>query len=136
MQSAKLSLTRFAVVLQWLRLSTEDVVQVKPFRPPMQNFAASLLVAEIGRVQKKIITSLDLEATDLTQQLTSRMNGMVCCKPPTRPSWRAATLQSQLCTLLSVHNSCRCSHRQDSHTVSHPASWCMSAARAEVTSTQ
>ena len=128
------------MVLQWLRLSTEDVVQVKPFRPPTQNFAASLLVAEIGRVQKKVTTPLDLEATDLTQQLTSRMNGMVCCKLPTRSSWRAATLRSQMCTLFSVHDSCRCSHRKSPHRKSPQcqayASWCVPAAQTEVTSTQ
>lgn len=64
---------------QWLRLSTDDVVQVTPFRPPSQSFAATLLVVEISRVSKRAAsTPLDLEASDLTMHLTTRMDGMVC----------------------------------------------------------
>mmetsp|Transcript_17599 Transcript_17599/g.52878 ORF Transcript_17599/g.52878 Transcript_17599/m.52878 type:complete len:742 (+) Transcript_17599:405-2630(+) len=67
-----------ALQRKWLRLSTDDVVQVTPFRPPSQSFAATLLVVEISRVSKRAAsTPLDLEASDLTMHLTTRMDGMV-----------------------------------------------------------
>ncbi len=65
------------MLLQWLRASIGDAVQATPFQPPAQDFAASLVVAEVSRVSTKVKTPLDLEAADLTQHLTTRMNGMV-----------------------------------------------------------
>lgn len=45
---------------------------VKPFQPPKHSFEASLVVAELRRVSKKV-TPLELEAEDVVAHVTSRL---------------------------------------------------------------
>lgn len=57
---------------QFARASLGDQVMVTPFQPPKHSFEASLVVAEIKRVSKKV-SPLELEAEDVVAHVTSRL---------------------------------------------------------------